>query len=76
MLASERSSPPNQIGRRRRRSLTTIRQVSPLRIVVWSIPMAGGPGVALARELRLHVFDLQGFDGVPVERQFLRYVRD
>jgi hypothetical protein len=25
MLASERSAPPNQIGRRRRRSLTTMR---------------------------------------------------
>src|SRR3981189_1781537 len=45
MLASERSSPPNQIGRPRTRSLTTIREVGAWRIEISSMPMARGEGV-------------------------------
>jgi hypothetical protein len=44
MLASERLLPPNQIGRWRTRSLTTLRWLDPLRIEISSMPITVGPG--------------------------------
>jgi hypothetical protein len=50
-----------------------------LRIAISSIPITSGPGVparARACELCLHVLHLQRLDGVPIQRQFLRNIRD
>jgi hypothetical protein len=49
MLASERSVPPNQIGRSRIRSLTTMRYWWRFLIDNSSIPMTFGPGVPTRR---------------------------
>src|SRR6266568_83331 len=55
MLASERSSPPNQIGRSRMRSLTTIRYSWPLRTAISSMPITVGAGTpALASCARMY----------------------
>src|ERR1700683_726906 len=61
MLSSERSFPPNQIARRRSRSLTTIRYVWPFRIEISSMPI--GPGLTSALDLLAHVLHLERLDG-------------
>src|SRR5580692_9539323 len=74
MLSSERSLPPNQIARRRSRSLTTIRYVWPFRIEISSMPMTLGPGLTSPLDLLAHVLHLECLDGFPIEEVFLGHV--
>ena len=67
MLASERSVPPNQMGRARIRSLTTIRYVCPLRIGQLVDPDDLRPRRSRSPQLRRHVLLLQRLDRLPVQ---------
>src|SRR6185312_656874 len=49
MLASERSLPPNQMGRPRSRSLTTMRYWCPLAMAISSMPIPWGAGLPARR---------------------------
>src|SRR5271157_5037591 len=76
MLASERSSPPNQIGRPRIRSLTT----NPVGVTFADRKLVDADDLrsrrASALELRFHVLLVQRLDRVPVQSQFVRHVLD
>src|SRR5215831_11327877 len=76
MLASDRSSPPNQIGRPPQK----VADHDPIVITLADRnlvdPDDQGTRRARACELCLHVLHLQRLDGVQVKRQFLRNIRD
>ena len=75
-LASERSSPPNQIGRPR----TQIAHHDPIGVALADRDLVDADHLwaraARSRELRLHVLLLQLLDRVPVQMQFLGHVLD
>jgi hypothetical protein len=76
MLASDLSLPPNQIGRPRIKSLTTIRYECPLRTEISSMPMARGGGRAHALQLGAHVLLVQFLDRAPVQFQLFGDILD
>src|SRR5271166_5227356 len=69
MLASERSSPPNQIGRPRIRSLTT----NPVGVTFADRKLVDADDL---RTRRASVLLVQRLDRVPVQSQFVRHVLD
>src|SRR5450759_5644097 len=76
MLASERSVPPNQIGRRRSRSLTTIRYVCPFADRDLVDPNGPCCRRAYTAQLLAHVLHLQALDRSPIEMRLLGDILD
>jgi hypothetical protein len=76
MLASERSSPPYQIGLPLSRSLNhdTVRMSLPQRYFVY--PDCPWSSYRISSKLLLHISFVQGFDCMPVQFQLFGYILD
>ena len=76
MLASERSLPPNQIGRPRKRSL----HHDPISVALADRNLVNADHLrtrpARSRKLGLHVLLVEGLDRMPVQPQIRRHVLD
>src|SRR6267143_1045600 len=76
MLASERSSPPNQIGRPRTRFADHDPVFVALRTEISSMPIAVGAGVPALANWAAHVLLVQRLHGMPIQLQLLGNIPD